>query len=279
MFKINTTDYSIKKLNITTKNKMNLYIDNFPLNIKKNNFNVLLLREPNSIINFFNKIDIVELVKKYKDYFKCIITFDENVLKLKNSKKLVFGTTWIDKKYWDIKYTKKPSITTIIGGKNWVEGHVLRHKIYNLDSKIKIKNNIFISSQFRGNITKKNNHLILGKDANSKIRCFEKSMFHLCIENSKQNNYFSEKLMDCFFTKTVPVYWGCPNIGDYFDTRGMIILDTNDEYEIIKIINKLTNKDFINRKKYILHNLEIAKKYVDYNERLCKIIKEIDDEN
>ena len=275
MFKINTKDYSIKKLNIKTNNKINLYVDNFPLNINKNDFNILLLREPNSIINYFNKIDIVELVKKYKDYFKYIITFDENILKLKNSKKLVFGTTWINQKYWNIKHKKKQIISTIIGGKNWIKGHKLRHKIYYIDNQIKIKKDIYLSSNFRGHLIKKHHHKILGND---KFRAFEKCMFHLCIENTRQLNYFSEKLMDCFMTKTIPVYWGCPNIGEYFDTRGMIILDTDNEYEIISIINRLTEKDFILRKKYILKNLEIAKKYVDYEGRLCKVLKEIDEE-
>jgi hypothetical protein len=278
MNNINTTDYYIKKLNIITKNKINLYIDE--LNIKKESdgINVLLLREPNDITNFLKKKDIRKYLQENQDDFDYIITFDKELLKIKKSKKLLFGTTWIEEKYWDIKYKKKPIISTIIGGKNWIEGHKLRHKIYYIDDKINIKKEIYLSSNFRGHLIKKSYHKILGKELDSKIRCFENCMFHLCIENTKQDNYFSEKLMDCFMTKTVPIYWGCPNIGDYFDTRGMIILDTDNEYKIISIINRLTEKDFISRKKYILDNLETAKKFVDYNERLCKIIKEIDEE-
>ena len=34
--------------------------------------------------------------------------------------------------------------------------------------------------------------------------------------------YFTEKLLDCFLTRTVPVYWGCPDIYEYFDLDGII---------------------------------------------------------
>eukprot|EP00620_Florenciella_sp_RCC1587_P021099 CAMPEP_0182561832 /NCGR_PEP_ID=MMETSP1324-20130603/4262_1 /TAXON_ID=236786 /ORGANISM="Florenciella sp., Strain RCC1587" /LENGTH=60 /DNA_ID=CAMNT_0024774579 /DNA_START=220 /DNA_END=399 /DNA_ORIENTATION=+ len=50
-------------------------------------------------------------------------------------------------------------------------------------------------------------------------------MFHIAIENVKSNGYFTEKLLDCFLTRTVPLYWGCPNIGEYFEVEGMIIID------------------------------------------------------
>ena len=37
--------------------------------------------------------------------------------------------------------------------------------------------------------------------------------------------YFTEKLLDCFLSGTIPIYWGCPSIGDFFNTKGMIIFD------------------------------------------------------
>lgn len=280
MYNLNTNDMYVKKLDIKTKNKIIFYVDFFKLDIKSDGLNILLLREPNAIINYFQRIDLVKYLQEHYKEYDYIITFDKELLKLPNVKKLVFGTSWINKKYWDIKYKKKLRISTIFGHKKLTEGHKLRHKIYYIDNSINIKKEIYLSGNMnghhRGHLIKKMYHKLLGPD---KFVCFENCMFHLCIENSRQDNYFSEKLMDCFMTKTVPVYWGCPNIGEYFDTRGMIILDTDNEYEIVGIINRLTEYDFISRKKYILKNLETAKQYVNYNDRLCNIIKEIDDEN
>eukprot|EP00960_Hanusia_phi_P028820 747607-Hanusia_phi.AAC.5 len=33
-------------------------------------------------------------------------------------------------------------------------------------------------------------------------------MFSFAIENSRYDTYFTEKLIDCFITGTVPIYWG-----------------------------------------------------------------------
>ncbi|MBO9682921.1 MAG: hypothetical protein J7502_09685 [Flavisolibacter sp.] len=37
--------------------------------------------------------------------------------------------------------------------------------------------------------------------------------FNFCFENTSNiNGYVTEKLFDCFFSKTIPIYWGAPNI-------------------------------------------------------------------
>ena len=42
--------------------------------------------------------------------------------------------------------------------------------------------------------------------------------------------YFTEKLLDCFATGTIPVYLGAPDIGKYFNKDG--IIDLTDEFYI-----------------------------------------------
>ena len=55
-------------------------------------------------------------------------------------------------------------------------------------------------------------------------------MFSVAIENGCYETYFTEKLLDCFATGTVPVYLGAPNIGDCFNKEG--IIDLNDELDL-----------------------------------------------
>jgi hypothetical protein len=38
------------------------------------------------------------------------------------------------------------------------------------------------------------------------------------VESSSETEIFTERLIDCLVTKTIPIYWGCPNISDFFDT-------------------------------------------------------------
>ena len=79
-----------------------------------------------------------------------------------------------------------------------------------------------------------------------KTELFIDSMFHIAIENNQATDYFTEKLIDCFVSMTIPIYYGCPNIGDYFDIRGMIIVnDMNDINNLNNIISEKFYKDRI----------------------------------
>lgn len=40
--------------------------------------------------------------------------------------------------------------------------------------------------------------------------------YSIAIENDCKENYFSEKFSDCILSWTIPIYYGCPNIGKYF---------------------------------------------------------------
>ena len=55
--------------------------------------------------------------------------------------------------------------------------------------------------------------------------------------------------MIVFLTGVIPIYYGCPNIGDYFDIDGIITFQTKDELE--KIIKDITlNGEQIYKDKY-----------------------------
>ena len=53
--------------------------------------------------------------------------------------------------------------------------------------------------------------------------------FSVIIENVRERNYFTEKLVDAILCETVPIYWGCPNIGDFIDPACMIQCDSEAE--------------------------------------------------
>jgi hypothetical protein len=83
-------------------------------------------------------------------------------------------------------------------------------------------------------------------------------MFHVCVENVKYDNWYTEKIGEAFCTKTVPIYWGCPNIGEYYDERGIITFDSLEELPYI--INSLTPEKYYEMKPYIDYNYEVALK-------------------
>jgi hypothetical protein len=245
---------------------INIYIDNYSdINYIKNNNNykIFILTEP-----IYIRPHSYEHVNNNYNLYDLIITYDENILKFKNSIKCVYGTSWVNENN-TTKINNK--ISFIVGNKNWTDGHNLRHKLYYNYPKINKNLEIFISSF--GSIENLYNCNYIGKNANDKNILFNDFSYHLCIENSRQNNYFTEKIIDCFQTMTVPIYWGCSNIGEYFDINGIIIIDGNDIDIIIEKINLIDfNTFYENNLESIKLNFELSKKYLDYNKRVIDII-------
>lgn len=60
--------------------------------------------------------------------------------------------------------------------------------------------------------------------------------YSVAVENSRHDHYWTEKIADCFLAGTVPIYWGAPNINDYFPADAMIVIDTLDPVEVARII-------------------------------------------
>lgn len=49
--------------------------------------------------------------------------------------------------------------------------------------------------------------------------------YSLCIENGRERNYYTEKIVDAWLSWTVPLYWGCPNLADYYPREAFIEID------------------------------------------------------
>lgn len=61
-----------------------------------------------------------------------------------------------------------------------------------------------------------------------------KYSFHC--ENSRETNYFTEKIMDCFLTETLCFYDGCPNLEDFFDSKAFIRINVDDPEHSLRIV-------------------------------------------
>ena len=77
-------------------------------------------------------------------------------------------------------------------------------------------------------------------------------MFSIAIENAFYETYFTEKILDCFATGTIPVYLGTPDIGKYFNKDGIIDL-TEEVY--------ISEELYYNKMDAIRDNLERVKQF------------------
>ena len=60
--------------------------------------------------------------------------------------------------------------------------------------------------------------------------------YSIAIENYSCNDYWTEKIADCFLSWTMPIYYGAKNITKYFPEKSMILIDPNDKEKSLSII-------------------------------------------
>jgi len=251
-FDINDINYKSKHTNIDKRIDIcldrNYYTEN-------NNLKIFIMLEPSTYLSHvYNYIKL-----NYKKY-DLILTHNSNILKrCHNSKKILVGGTWVNQ---NTNTNKSNRISFLVGGKNFLPGHLLRHEIYK--NQTKIKNNIidvFISNDCPYQFNIFNNNMLPG----NKNFLFQNYRYHICIENCDDENYFTEKIIDCFQTMTVPIYWGCKNISEFFDIRGMIILNTTNIEQMVEIINSIDYENFYT------NNIDYIKLNFDKSKQYCKI--------
>ena len=63
--------------------------------------------------------------------------------------------------------------------------------------------------------------------------------FHLALENSQSQHYWTEKVTDAYLGWAFPLYVGCPNLSDYFSSDSFRPLDMSDVPATVKIIRRL----------------------------------------
>jgi hypothetical protein len=195
--------------------------------------------------------------KNFYTKFDLIVTFYKPLLKMgPRFASYVFGGCWIEDKDWKI-YEKTKEISIISSAKKTTSGHRLRHKIIRL---------------FKGNIDG-----VFGggyQFLDKKIDGLKDYKYSIVVENTKCENYFTEKIVDCFAVGTIPIYWGCPNIGDFFDMRGIYTFD--NMWQLRRILKKIESdpNDYEHKLSYIKNNFEVARKYATAEDQLISVLKE-----
>ena len=247
-------------VNFQTDKPCELYVDRIP-STPKTSVRVLWVLEPNEISGFR------QAVINNCDKFDLILTWDKEILSLcPNAKLFPYGTTWI--KDFEFPEQKEYCITTLVGGKSQCTGHRLRHSV---PEKSKLITSIPIHLYNSVNTSFTQSPELKQMKSNLWKNELFYSQFHIVIENVTSDNWFTEKIIDCFQTKTIPIYIGCDNIGDYFDLRGMFHVKTLDE--MVDICNTITPETYQNMLEYVNINYEKSMNYHDFRKRVEDEVK------
>lgn len=92
-----------------------------------------------------------------------------------------------------------------------------------------------------------------------KTEAYADYLYSIVVENCQDSRYFTDKILDCLACGTIPIYWGSPRIGEFFDSKGIILFNTLEDLR--KILSEIGLDDYMSRMPSIKNNLEAVKKY------------------
>lgn len=188
--------------------------------------------------------------------FDRILTFDQGLLEeVPNTRPVLLGGCWIKEADRKI-HEKTGNVSIIASAKKNVLGQRMRHKVIR-------KFGHMIDAVCGGGY----------RPIEDKVEGLAPFRYSIVIENCRRNYYFSEKLIDCFMTGTVPIYWGCPSIGLFFDKTGMICFDSISELN--RILRAAGKDDYKQRSHAIRSNFETAKKFIYPEHALWDAVKDL----
>lgn len=96
--------------------------------------------------------------------------------------------------------------------------------------------------------------------------------YSLVIENVRERNYFTEKLLDAILCRTVPIYWGCPNIGDFLDTEGMILCEGEEDMK--RAVREASEAGYLARLPALDGLRERTEWYGDFLKRAAEAVRD-----
>jgi hypothetical protein len=190
--------------------------------------------------------NIIEDVKinylHYVRVFDLIFTHNQELIKLHHKFKFapLYGSWIPNPKLYD----KTKLVSMICSNKVMCEGHQ-----YRLSWAQKLQGKVdFYGRGFN--------------DIDSKEEGLVDYMFSVAIENARYETYFTEKIQDCFATGTIPIYYGSPDIGRFFNPKGIIML--TDDFDITRLTPELyyDKLDAVKENLETINNLPINEDYI-----------------
>ncbi|MDI6046599.1 glycosyltransferase family 10 domain-containing protein [Flavobacterium yafengii] len=183
--------------------------DDFSIKVNKNNIIHLCLEPPNE-------------VSKYRQYANKQVKLIFNQLDIKKNNVLSHGALpWHIDKDFDFltshkvdSLTKENKIVWVTSNQRSSKGHKVRMNF--LD---KIKELPFLELYGRGI-----------NPIDDKWEVLSKSKYAIAYENFQSDYYWTEKIIDCYLSYTMPLYFGCNSIDDFFPKNSFIQIDPNDKH-------------------------------------------------
>jgi hypothetical protein len=267
----NNSNLDVDKLAKPTKDVV-IFIDTRE-QPKTDKIKIYFQHEPLSI-----NTSILHAAEHWKQY-DLIITYNKEVLQTVPNAVFHFfySPTWLDEKdYLHVDTSiKEFKVSSLTGFKLMCPAHIFRRKLYMNQLLCDPNSFTFFRSAKKPIIDEIGNNPLIGDSLSEKFELFKRFQFSIVIENTREANCFTEKIIDCVLSKTIPIYYGCENIREFFNTEGWIIIETLD---IQNLLSKLTliDQNYYSRYTHVIEeNYLKAFEYKDIYARLNTCLKNL----
>ena len=176
-------------------------------------------------------------VSKYRQFSNKRVTINFNQLENINKESILShgALPWFVNKNYDFlsevnpkQLAKENTIAWVTSNQESSIGHQQRMAFYN-----RIKYIPFVKMYGRGI-----------KPINDKWDALSISKYSIAYENFESDTYWTEKIVDCFLSYSMPIYFGCTSISKFFPKGSYIELDPKDKHI------ELFFKEIVNSNKY-----------------------------
>jgi hypothetical protein len=255
--------WNYKGIDIDTEKNVELYIDHFPRSLMPDDMiRILLFHEPYGVLQPVDSLR--EMALQYPQRYTYLLTYEEYLLeRIPKARFFIAMDTWIP---YYVAGEKKFGVSTVVGGKvnDVLEGYEVRRELWRRKDEIEIPKDFYLSGRDKWTDDE-------GQRLGERKEPLFDSMFHICIENTSIKNFFTEKIIDCFQSYTVPIYYGCTNIDAFFNINGIIPVSSIDE--IIHNSNDLTPELYNQMQSAMEENYTRSLKYLGYIRRIEEYVK------
>jgi len=99
----------------------------------------------------------------------------------------------------------------------------------------------------------------VNKPFNQIVDAFKDYRYHVSVPSCANNRFFSSTITDAFACGTVPIWWGCDKIGEFFNDRGLIVVRSMEELD--DALNVMSEADYLSRMDAIVENHARVERY------------------
>ncbi len=185
-------------------------------------------------------VDLYAHVDANAERFRAIWTHDRELWARSSIANFVpVGGCWIPPKERRI-WPKSRDCAIIASSKAVLPGRLLRHQAIHANPSV-----IAFGPLYR--------------PLERRIAAFADFRFHLAFESCRRDWFFTEKLIDCFATGCIPIYYGCPSLGKFFNMAGVVMVESLADVQTA--LRYCTSDFYEERRAAIEDNFERAKAF------------------